>query len=80
MQVYLHAGANCLTRVVMSRDPALKAAQPRLHHRQPASGQHHHGLAEARNRVEVSRLKAEYVSQEAQYLTRKIGLGFQSID
>ena len=27
MQVYLHAGANCLTRVVMSRDPALKAAQ-----------------------------------------------------
>jgi len=52
----------------MSRDPALKAAQPLPHHRQPASGQHHHGLAEARNRVEVSRLKAEYVSQEAQYL------------
>ena len=80
MQVYLHAGANCLTRVVMSRDPALEAAQHLLRHRQPASGQHHHGLAQARNRVEVSRLKAEYVSQEAQYLTRKIGSGFQSID
>ena len=61
MQVYLHAGANCLTRVVMSRDPALEAAQHLLHHRQPASGQHHHRL----ERVEVSRLKAEYVSQEA---------------
>ena len=42
--------------------------------------QHHHGLAQARNRVEVSRLKAEYVSQEAQYLREKIGSGFQSID
>ena len=66
--------------VKRSRSQGSPASPSRPHHRQPASGQHHHGLAEARNRVEVSRLKAEYVSQEAQYLTRKIGSGFQSID
>ena len=66
----------CLTRVVMSlwRQPSLSFTTVNLLLASTITD------SLKLERVEVSRLKAEYVSQEAQYLTRKIGSGFQSID
>ena len=61
MQVYLHAGANCLSRVVMSlwRQPSLSFTTVNLLLASTITA------SLKLERVEVSRLKAEYVSQDA---------------